>query len=139
MALGIRSTSQAEQKIVQWNFDRTDVVAGAAQRGRLRQFARLFLPTEQWCQDGANWTTVDPAVGVPANLPVDGTDVLTGSTANAMQRLFEFATQQCAAPGIEQHDMHLLGTIGLAWPPRPARHRDVRGDLLARAMTRQKR
>ena len=121
------------------NAHRADVVAGATQGGCLRDLPTLCLAAEERREHRTDRTTVHPAIGVPTNLPIHRTDVLARTATDAVERLFEFATEQRAATGIEQHDVRALRPVGLVVAPRTAGDRHVRRDLLPRSVARQQR
>ena len=79
--------AQVDQHSRDVDLHRADVVAGAAQRGRIRQRRVVLDPGELRRQHRADRAGVDRAVGVAAGPLVDRAHVQAGRAADAVQRL----------------------------------------------------
>ena len=62
----------------------------------------------------ADRAAVDPAVGVAADLAVDGAHVEAGAAADAVEDLLQLGAEHVAAAVVEDHDVQLVGPVGLA-------------------------
>ena len=67
------------------------------------------------CQHAAHRARIDPAVGVAADLLVDRAVVHAGTAADAAQHLTELAADQAGTAAVDQHEIHVLRAIALAF------------------------
>src|SRR6185436_12626176 len=75
-----------------------DVLARAAERGGMGEILDRGIPLEHRGEEDADGPRVRVAVGMPADLTVDGADVETGAAAQAVERFAERARDlACAA------------------------------------------
>src|SRR5262245_46859151 len=70
------------------------------------------------------------AVGVPADLPVDGADVEAGAAAQTVERLPQFPGDLSGPAVVEEDQVELLWSLELAGAARPPHQGGVRGELL---------
>ena len=118
--VGRLAAAQREEQVLQRDLDRAGVHAGAAQRRRVGQLGRLgVVAGEQRREHGADGPAVHPAVGVPADLAVDGAHVEAGAAADAAEDLVQLGAEQVAAAVVEDDDVQLVGAVGLARPRGP--------------------
>ena len=66
----------------------------------------------------ADGAAVHPAVGVAADLAVHGAHVEAGAAADARQDLLQLGAEDVAAAVVEDHDVQLVGPVGLALAAR---------------------
>ena len=115
---------------------------GRCRRRRRTGWTRARPPSPRPCGLNSGVSTapigpaVDPAVGVAADLPVDGADVLAGAAADAVQDLLVAGAEDRRAAAVDDHDVHLLGPVDLALAARAARQAEVGRDRLAGAASR---
>ncbi len=69
---------------------------------------------------------IDAAVGVPADLLIHRAGVQARAAADAVEDLGQLAAEHLAAAVVDEHDVQLLGTVGLAGAARAGE--DVRVD-----------
>ena len=100
--------AQFPEQVGQRNAHRADDAALVAHRRRLRQFERVLQPDVRRRQDRADRPRVHPAVGMPADVLIDGTVVHARAAADALQRLPYLAAEDARAPGIDEDEVHVL-------------------------------
>ena len=79
--------AQVEEHSREVDFDWTRLFAGAAEAAGVWQILSFREVGEHRGDDCADWTGIYPAVGVPADLAIDGAGVETSSAAQAVKRL----------------------------------------------------
>src|SRR5207237_6102545 len=83
--------------------------------------------------DGADGTGVSRAIGVAADIAVDGTDVEAGAAADAVKRVALFGVgEELGAAVVEQYHVIVLRAIGFAGLTRPA----VKGGVTRHGLSR---
>src|SRR5580658_1496349 len=99
------------------DLDRTDLVAGPAQRRGIGQRVAIVKAAisrlmQLRRENRADWSGVDRSIGVSASLTVNRTGIETRSATNALQRLLRLSiVQDRTAPVIKQDDVKLLRAI----------------------------
>ena len=106
--------AQLALQIGQRDLHRTHDAALIAERRRRRQVLRLVEPDVHRRQDRADRPRIDPAVGVAADVLVDGAMVHAGAAADAAQRLADVASQHVGAPAVDDDEVHVLGAVEFA-------------------------
>ena len=72
---------------------------------------------EQRRDDGADRTGVGRAVGLPAHAAPHRAGVEAGAAADAVERLLHVGAAQGRAAAVEDHQVQLLGAVGLVGAP----------------------
>src|SRR5262245_15812589 len=79
--------AQIEQQVRDINFYWTGLATGATEGAGTGQVLGRIQACEHRGEHGTNGTWVDPAIGMATNILINGTDVQTGATAQAVQGL----------------------------------------------------
>src|SRR5439155_4290589 len=87
LGLLLRFAAQVEQQVRDVDLHRAHFAAGAAQRRGKGQLAGALEAGKLGRYQSADGATLDPAVGVPADLPVDRAGVEASVAANTKERL----------------------------------------------------
>src|SRR5438477_809043 len=112
--------AQMQQQLRNVDLDRTHFTTGTAQARRVRQLRRFAQSNQLRRDDGADWSRVNRAVGMPANLLIDRTRVQAGAAANARERLPRSRMgQHSRAAIVEQDDMQLIRPFSVRAALRP--------------------
>src|SRR5256885_16752119 len=94
----------------------------------------VLQPAQMGCDHRADRSGVGGAVSVAADVAKDGTDVQAGAATDAMEGVALLGIrEQFRATIIQEHDMILFRSVGLAWLPRPPIKRVVTGERLTRS------
>ncbi len=127
------------QQVVQRDPHRAGVVARAAERRHERQLARALAlhALQQRGQHRADRARVGRAVGLAAHAAPHRARVEAGAAADAVERLLQVRAEQGRAPAVEDHQVQLLGAVGLAGRARPGDQVDVAGRVVADRRHRQ--
>src|SRR5690606_22015603 len=108
---------QGEQHARDVDADRADLAARTAEAAGVRQIAVRLLPPERWRQHGTDRTGIHAAVGVAADLLVDGTRVQAGAAPDAVEDFGLLAAEHAAAAVVDEHDVQLVGPVRLLAAP----------------------
>src|SRR5215217_4021972 len=101
--------TQVQKHLRDVDLYRTYIAARATQGGGKWQVARAVAPDHLRRQHRADWTRIDPAIRVTANLLVDRTNVQTRSTAYAEERFAQRGVcQHLNASIVENHKVKLF-------------------------------
>src|SRR5215210_2337097 len=106
--------TQVDEDLRDVDLDRTNLVAGTAERGGVGQRvgARVADPDELGRQDRAYGARVDGVVGVAAGPFVDGADVEARRTTDAVQGLPSYLVgQHVGTPVVQEDQVELLRPI----------------------------
>ena len=135
----VRSMAEFEQEVGNGNIDRAYFVARPAKTRCLWQIgvAAEIFPREQRAEHRTDGAAVDVAIGVAAGLPVNGTNVLAGSAADALQDTAAICVENVAPAVVQEDDVHLPGAVGLALHSGAAHEFRVDRELLASRGARQ--
>ena len=111
---------EREQQVLQRDAHRAGVHARAAQRRRVGELGRLLVlaSASSGREHRADRAAVHPAVGVAADLAVHGAHVQARAAADARQDLLQLGAEDVAAAVVEDHDVQLVGPVGLALAAR---------------------
>src|SRR2546421_3499410 len=115
-----------------------DLAARAAQARRVRQLRGLLQARQLRRDDRADGAGVDRAVGVAADLLIDGARVQACAAAYARERLArDRVAEHAGAPVVHQNDVYFLGAFVAVASLRARDERLVGRQSLARAGARQ--
>src|SRR5581483_4882418 len=111
--LGSRVATKGDQELVNGDADRARVGACPAERRGLREVAGALEAIHQRSEHRADRPPVDASVRVSADLPKDGTHVLTRTAPDAVEHRPILGGKHGRAAVVEDHDVKLLGSIRL--------------------------
>src|SRR6266550_274901 len=98
-----------QQQLGNVDLDRTHFTASTAQTRRVWQLRRLAQSNQLRRDDCADWSRINRAVSVPADLLIDRTRVQARATTNARERLPRRRVgQHTRASVVEQNYMQLV-------------------------------
>ncbi len=132
-----RVLAQLPLQVRQRDLDRTHDAALVAQRRRRRQVLRLLEADVHRREDRADRPRIHPAVGVPADVLVDGAVIHAGAAADAAQRVADVAAEHVGAAAVDDDEVHVLRAVELALALRARQHVDVVRDRLSGRRPRQ--
>src|SRR5260370_684400 len=129
--------AQMKQDTRDINFDRTDILARAAQRRGKRQVSSRAAKKIR-ADDRAARARIHRTICMPARSPGDRAYVEARTASNAVQRFAQDRIREHrAAPVVENHHVHLAGPVELALAPRSGDKTGVGRQLLAGLSSRK--
>src|SRR4051812_39352764 len=105
--------AQLALKIRQRNLHGAHDAALIAERGRLRQVERILDADVRRREYGADGPGINPAVGMAADVLVDGTVVHARAATDALQRFAQLRAEERCAAAVHQDEVHRFRAVEL--------------------------
>src|SRR5581483_2439000 len=122
--------AQLAHEIGQWDLHRAYHAALVAQGRRLWQVQRILQTDVSGRENGADRAGINPPVGVPADILIDGAVVHASTAADAAQRLPQLGSEHFCAARVDDDDVKLLRSVRITRLFRPGGEAQVVADRL---------